>query len=169
VYRRTSTLNAVQCNKFRKRARATKQRLNEAEGKNDIILSVDQITRPRRPRCRNARVCISRAEADVTAVEGFGLLSVWGSEEFKARVRVSLQLRHRTLTFILLLHAKRRHRGDRRHVSMRTVLALESEHVELTREFVIFDESASFFFHVSEERFCNCLVHSASDENWRFW
>jgi hypothetical protein len=53
--------------------------------------------------------------------------------------------------------------------SMRTVLALKSEHVELTREFVIFDESASFFFHVSEERFCNCLVHSASDENWRFW
>jgi hypothetical protein len=48
----------------------------EAEGKNDIVLSVDQITRPPRPRCRNARVCISRAEADVTAVEGFGLLSV---------------------------------------------------------------------------------------------
>jgi hypothetical protein len=41
--------------------------------------------------------------------------------------------------------------------SMRTVLALKSEHVELTREFVIFDESASFFFHVSESDFATAL------------
>jgi len=56
--------------------------------------------------------------------------------------------------------------------SMWTVLAMKNEHMEVTRDFVIFDESASFFFHVSESDVATALYTprptriGASAEAW---
>jgi hypothetical protein len=116
------------------------------EEMNDIILLVDhEAAATEVPECKG-----------VHYLEPRPMVSAYSRYE-ESRPRVSLKLRHRALTFILLLHAKRQHGGERL-CSMRTVLLVKSEHMELTRRSLIACEMASYFFHVSE-----CITHVFED------
>jgi hypothetical protein len=113
---------------------------------NDIILFVDhEAAATEVPECKGVHYLVPRPVCH----KAMGLSAYSRYEE--SRPRVSFKLRHRTLTFILLLHAKRRHGGDGDDLcSMWTVPTVKSEHMELTRGSLVARETASYSFHVSE-------------------